>query len=194
MDYPRRRAPPMAVPIGGMMKLSALLALMLFLAAPPPAAAQAGRDAPAAQTRRAVPGKPPPPARLSDLAWLAGTWEGEGITGRAREIYLPAADGQIAGHFTQMRGDSLFFYEITAIAVVGNSLEYRVRHFNADLTGWEEKDEVVRFPLVAVEEDAWFFDGLTIRRDGPDNLVTAVVIGDKGGSSREAVFRYRRAR
>jgi hypothetical protein len=91
-----------------------------------------------------------------------------------------------------MRGDDVWFYEILSIAEVGGSLEYRLKHFNADLTGWEEKAEVRRFPLVAIENDAWYFDGLTIRRDGPDGMVGAVKVETKDGSRKEYVFRYKR--
>jgi hypothetical protein len=164
------------------MKPHLAVALALIWAAP--LAAQ--------ETRDAVPGAAPPAAKAADLAWLAGTWEGEGISGPAREVYFPPAAGQIAGHFTQMRGDGVWFYEILSIAEVGGSLEYRLKHFNADLTGWEEKAEVQRFPLVAVERDAWYFDGLTIRRDGPDGMIGAVKVKTKDGSPKEYVFRYRR--
>lgn len=146
----------------------------------------------AQETRSAVPGAKPPPAKAADLAWLAGTWEGQGISGFAREVYFPPAGGQLAGHFTQMRADGIWFYEILSIAELAGSLEYRLKHFNADLTGWEEKAEVQRFPLVAVERDAWYFNGLTIRRDGPNGMVAAVKVGEKDGSAKEYVFRYQR--
>ena len=148
----------------------------------------------AQETRSAVEGQPSPPARLADLAWLTGTWEGEGISGPAREIYGAPRGGQIGGHFTQSRGEGIWFYEIVTIVETGGSLEYRLKHFNADLTGWEAQDEVRAFPLVAVERDAWYFDGLTIRRDGADGMVGAVRIDNGDGTSREAVFRYHRTR
>ena len=147
----------------------------------------------AQETRQAVPGAPPPPARIADLAWLAGAWEGEGISGRARETYSPPMGGQMIGHFVQLKGEGeIAFSEILSIAEAGGSLEYRLKHFNADLTSWEEKDEVRRFPLVAVEDGAFYFDGLTIRRDGPDGMVGAVRVATKDGSAKEYVFRYRR--
>ena len=148
----------------------------------------------AQETRSAVAGAPPPPARVADLAWLAGTWEGEGLTGPAREVYSAPIGGQMTGHFIQGRGDGIFFFEIMSIAEVNGSLEYRLKHFNADLTGWEAQNEVRRFPLVAVEGGAWYFDGLTIRRDGDDGMIGAVRIDNRDGTSREAVFRYRRVR
>jgi len=147
----------------------------------------------AQETRQATPGTPPPAARLSDLAWLAGQWEGDGISGPAREVYSPPMGGQIIGHFIQTRGDGILFTELMSIVEVGPSLEYRLKHFNADHTGWEEKAEVVRFPLVAVEPGAWYFDGLTIRRDGEDGMIGAVRVDEPDGTAREIVFRYRRA-
>lgn len=164
-----------------------LIVLALVLSAVPAAAA-------AHETRSAVPGQAPPPARVADLAWLEGIWEGEGLSGPAREVYSAPMGGQIAGQFTQTRGEGIWFYEIMAIVPAGNSIEYRLKHFNADLTGWEEKDEVQRFALVAVEDGAWYFDGLTIRRDGEDGMVGAVRIDNPDGTSREAVIRYRRVR
>jgi hypothetical protein len=167
------------------MKLFACMVLLLLAAAP--AAAQ--------ETRAAIPGAPPPPARIADLAWLTGIWEGQGISGPARGVYLQPMGGQIAGHFTQARGDGIWFYELITIVEENGSLAYRLRHFNADLTGWEERDVVRSFPLVAVENGAWYFDGLTIRRDGPDGMVGAVMIaGSNGAQPREAVFHYRRTR
>lgn len=166
-----------------------IVALLLMSIAAPAAA-----DAPRAETRTAVPGAKPPPARVADLAWLAGQWEGQGISGPAREVYSPPAGGQIAGHFTQLRDGKVWFHEILSIAETGNTLEYRLKHFNADLTGWEEKAEVKSFPLVAVERDAWYFNGLTIRRDGPNGMVGAVKVSSPDGGAREYVFRYKRAR
>lgn len=167
------------------MKPLALLAFVFSLSL-------AALPAQAQETRAAVPGAAPPPARLAELGWLVGTWEGQGITGPAREIYFPAMGGQMAGHFTQSRGDGIWFYEIVTIVERGNSLSYRLRHFNADLTGWEERNEVRDFPLVAREGDAYYFDGLTIRRDGADGMIGAVRVDNADGTSREAVFRYRR--
>lgn len=145
-------------------------------------------------TRAAKPDTPPPQAKLEDLAWLEGHWSGDGLTGPAEEVYSDPAGGQIVGHFRQLRDGKVWFFEIMAIVQVGSSLEYRLKHFNEDLTGWEERERVIRFPLVAVEKDAWYFDGLTIKRDGADAMIGAVRIDNKDGSSREAVFKYKRKR
>ena len=148
----------------------------------------------AGETRTAPPNHVPPPAKIEDLAWIAGEWVGPGISGEAREIYSTPMGGAIAGHFVQMGANGIAFYELITIVPEGGSLAYRLKHFNADLTGWEEKNEVRSFALVAREGDAWYFDGLTLRRDGADGMIGAVKVRMKDGTEREFVIRYQRAR
>ena len=148
----------------------------------------------AGETRSAPPGYVGPAATVDELGWLVGEWVGEGISGAAREVYSAPMGGAIAGHFVQLGPNGVAFYEFVTIAPDGPSLAYRIKHFNADMTGWEEKAEVRSFKLGAREGDAWYFDGLTLRRDGPDGLVSAVTVQAQDGTQREYVFRYRRVR
>lgn len=147
------------------------------------------------ETRAAPPGHVPPSASIEALGWLAGHWAGTGIDGDpAFETYSPPVAGAIVGHFAQLDGEgAIAFSEYVHIAQQGPSLAFRLKHFHPDLTGWESKDEVVSFPLVALEDDAVYFDGLTIRREGATGLVTAVRLKAKDGSFRELVFRYEKA-
>ena len=160
-----------------------LLALLLAAAAP----------AHSAETRAAPEGHIPPPATVAQLDWLAGIWAGEGIGGApATEVYSPPGAGSLAGHFVQQDGKGgVEFFEIMQIAEVDGSLVYRLKHFTGELVGWEEKAELVDFPLVAIEHQAAYFDGLTLRLEG-DTLVSAVLVGQADGSVKEYVFRYRR--
>ena len=135
-----------------------------------------------------------PPASLGDLAWLQGSWEGGGIGGApALEAYSPAAGGQMVGHFRQMKADgSVMFYELITIVEEGGSLAYRLKHFNPDLTGWEEKGEVEAFPLTARAGDRFDFSGLVYERTGKVSMTATVVIHGKGGKEETLVFRFRR--
>ena len=145
----------------------------------------------AQQTRSLAPGASSPKAAIEDVAWLAGHWEGEGLGGRSIETISPPAGGQMVGHFQQLEDGKVQFYELYEIAPKDGSLVMRIKHFNADLTGWEEKDKSMVFPLVAVETNAVHFDGLTIRRDG-DRMESIVRIGEGEGKSEEATFRFRK--
>lgn len=134
-----------------------------------------------------------PPATLADVAWLEGSWEGEGIEGApALEAYAPAAGGQMVGHFRQLNKDgTVMFYELITIVEEGGSLTYRLKHFNADLTGWEEKDKVTSFPLTERKGDRLDFSGLVYERTGK-NTMTASVTVKEGGKTETLTFRFRR--
>ena len=162
-----------------------LAALSLLLLASTPASAQ--------QTRALAPGARSPAAKVSDLAWLVGEWTGEGFGAQLYETYSAPIGGQMPGHFYVAKDGKPSMYEFVMIAEAGDSIEYRVRHFNPDMTAWEDKESFVKFPLVAVEGDSWFFDGLTIRRTGPDTAESIVLIKSKDGKVSEQVLKYRRA-
>jgi len=131
-------------------------------------------------------------ASLDDLAWLAGEWTGEGFGLVLHENYSAPVGGQMAAHFYGAKDGKPQFYEFETIAQDGDSLVFRVKHFNPDMTGWEEKDKFISFPLIAVEKDVWRFDGLTIRRTGPDTAEHVVTVKHGDGPARDAVLRYRR--
>lgn len=165
--------------------LRTLIALALSLVALPAAA----------QHTRSLGNGTPPPASIGQLAWLAGSWVGSAMGGSVTETYSAPLGGRITGHFA-MADDKggIVFTEIVDYAPLGKSLAYRVRHFNADLSGWEDKTgKPVVFPLVAVERDRWFFDGMTLERNGPDSITMWVRI-EKKGETTEHPFRFTRAR
>ncbi|MBL8645160.1 MAG: hypothetical protein JNK21_14605 [Rhodospirillaceae bacterium] len=146
------------------------------------------------ETRSAVAGVPGPQASLAGLSWLAGEWQGEGLGGQVLDTFSAPAGGQMVGHFRLVKDGKVVFYELFTFAEVNGSLEMRVKHFNPDLTGWEEKAKVQTFPLVAVEKDAWFFDGVTMRRTSNDQMTTTVLISGSNSQTREERFVYRRTR
>lgn len=135
-----------------------------------------------------------PPARLADLGWIVGSWEGEGIAGAsATEVWSPAAAGQIPGHFRQLKPDgSVLFYELLALVEKDGSLALRLKHFNADLTGWEEKAVVREFPLIKVTRDTWEFSGITYQREGPRRMTVTVLIRNADKSQELLTFKLRR--
>jgi hypothetical protein len=76
----------------------------------------------------------------------------------------------------------------------GSSIAYRVRHFSPDMAGWQDRlGKPALFPLVAVEPDRWYFDGMTIERTGADALAMRVRISGKDGP-REIPLRLVRRR
>ena len=133
-----------------------------------------------------------PPARIEDLAWMAGRWIGEGFGGQLEETWNPPLGGAMVATFRMLSNNQPSFYEICLIAPEGNSLMYKVKHFNPDFSAWEEKTEMVRFPLIKMEPGKVWFEGLTLVLEG-DVCTQYLAMKQKSGSYREVKLTFHRA-
>jgi Domain of unknown function (DUF6265) len=122
-----------------------------------------------------------PAATLENAAWLAGSWTGTGFGQEFEEVWNPPSAGSMVGLFKLFKDDGVSFYEILTITVDDGTLSLKVRHFNADFTAWENKDEFVNFRLVKLEQDALHFGGLSFYRRDNDHIDGYIVMrnGDK---------------
>jgi hypothetical protein len=138
-------------------------------------------------------GAPRPAARVSDLAWLAGRWTGEGLGGRIDEVWSDPDGGAMVGYFRLVVDGKPVFYEILTLLETDGSVELRLKHVNPDMTGWEEKKDFVTFRLVKHDSTGAYFSGLTFRRVGPDQMEGYLALRNRSdGSVREEKFVYRR--
>lgn len=137
---------------------------------------------------------PRPRATLQDLRLLVGHWRGAFLGGVGEEVWLPPAGGAMVGVFRLYRQDKVVFYEIMTAVEEEGSVSLRLKHFGPGLEGWEEKDALVRFPLVRFDKDTLWFDGLTYGRGADGSLQGAVAIESKDGSVREEAFTLQPAR
>lgn len=168
--------------------------LILFMLSLGLFALQATVSASASQTQGSQQAGKPMQASLSDLSWLAGHWEGVGIGGAAAsEVYSAPAGNQMVGHFRQLRPNGeVLFYELITIVQAGDTLEYRIKHFNSDMTAWEEKNQMMTFRLASAGGNIWNFGGLTLTRVGADQMTIMVRIPDERGRPTELKFEFRR--
>ncbi len=173
-----------------LMRFASALAMGLAIVGPV-AAKESAQDA-ALETRIGEEGFESPPATLAQVDWLVGQWAGDGIGGApAMESWLPPMGGTMVGTFVQETADgTIMFTEHMYLAEENGTLALKLKHFNADLTGWEEKDDMLTFRLVANEPCAAYFNALTLRCADPDRpgegLVAAVRMQEGG----ELVFRF----
>ncbi|MGH8638085.1 MAG: DUF6265 family protein [Burkholderiales bacterium] len=136
-----------------------------------------------------------PAARIGDLVWLQGRWEGGGLGGTMEEVWSAPASGAMVGYFRLVRNGEPTFYEIMTLLEVDGSVEMRLKHVSPDMTGWEEKADFVTFRLVRHDSTGAYFEGLTFRRASPDRIDGFLAIGDRStGAVREEKFVYRRAK
>lgn len=131
-----------------------------------------------------------PKASLTDIAWLAGSWKGEAFGGITEEIWSPPLGNSMMCVFKLVANGTISFYEIVTIVEENETLILRLKHFNADLTGWEERNEVKEFKLVKVEEERIYFEGFTFEHPSPSHMNAYVVIGSRSGTLEEKKFPY----
>ncbi len=129
-------------------------------------------------------------ATVEDAAWIAGSWKGDALGGVAEETWSAPSGGTMLGMFKLTKDGETVFSEIMSIVPMENSIAMVLKHFNADMTGWEEKDEYESFPLLKITPDALYFDGLTIRKKGSKKITVYVSATGEGGKLSELKFAY----
>ncbi|SMD43845.1 hypothetical protein SAMN00777080_2457 [Aquiflexum balticum DSM 16537] len=108
--------------------------------------------------------------KLEQIDWLTGYWKGTGLGGECDEIWMPGIDNSMAGVFRFVNDSKIQFTEYMVIEEQGESLAIKLKHFNRDLSPWEEKDNWVEFKLIKIEGHTAYFDGLTYHRQ--ENILT----------------------
>lgn len=152
-------------------------------ATPPPTF----EDGPTPHTRPADPDAAVT-ATIADLEFLAGRWVGEAFGGVVEESWNPPLGGEMLGTFRLVKDGAPAFYELMVLSLEADRPVLRLKHFNPGLVGWEEKDESVAFPLVAVTGTTAWFHGLTLHRE-KDALLGYLAM-HQGGEVREVEFRF----
>ena len=137
---------------------------------------------------------PPAKATLDDFTWIVGQWTGTGLGGTSEETWLPPSGGALPGVFRQVQDGKVVFYELLAFVERESTVVLRLKHFNADLTGWEEKAHVLEFPLVEITPTKAVFNAMTFTHDDKNAFRVSLRLRDrKTGELREEIFEYKRA-
>jgi hypothetical protein len=137
-------------------------------------------------------GKKSPTATIEDMAWLAGHWTGQALGGDSEEIWTSPKHGVMMGMYRLIRSGKPIFYELLTIVEENSSLIIRLKHFNPDLTGWEEKNKTIDFPFVGKTGGVVHFNGMAFHPNGESTMTVFLAIRQKDGTISEEAFRYTR--
>lgn len=102
--------------------------------------------------------------QLSELTWLTELWTGEGLGGTCDEIWMPQVDNAMQGIFRYSKDGKVVFTEYMIIEQLDSNISLKLKHFNKDLSPWEEKDKWIIFQLIKIEGTTAYFNGLTYSR------------------------------
>lgn len=133
-----------------------------------------------------------PKADLSSITWMEGHWRGEAFGGITEEIWGPPLGGSMLFVFKHVVDKQVTFYEIGHIRELEGSLIFELKHFNTDLTGWEEKEEVQQFPLVKIDANRVYFEGFTFEKVSAQEINIYGLIGNEDGTANEVTFNYKK--
>ena len=132
-----------------------------------------------------------PPATLEDASWLVGSWSGPAFSAMAEEVWNPPSAGSMVGMFKVYNEEKVIFYELIILVEDEGSLLMKVKHFNADFSAWEDKEDYVTFRLVSVEEDALHFTGLSFYRISDDEINTYIALNSNGETTEHKLIYLR---
>ncbi|WP_223788288.1 DUF6265 family protein [Marinicella meishanensis] len=134
-----------------------------------------------------------PAASIEQVAWLAGSWQGTAFGQQFEEVWNPPSAGTMVGMFKLYSADKgVNFYEIMLITPQDNSLSLLVKHFTADFVSWESKEDHVNFKLVAIEDDAIHFSGLSFYRINDQEMHAYLAMRKSDGSVKEEKLLFKR--
>ncbi|MFO0942525.1 MAG: DUF6265 family protein [Pirellulales bacterium] len=145
-----------------------------------------------ANTLKLGPDTKSPKAKIESLAWIAGDWQGEALGGKFEESWNAPSGNSMLGMFKLVNDGKTTFSEHMSILTKDDSLVLRLKHFDGQLHGWEEKDQTVDFPLVKLTDSEAYFSGLTMKKTGKDTLSIFVATKGADGAAKELEFHARR--
>lgn len=138
-------------------------------------------------------GEARPGATLEDAAFLVGTWTGTAFGERMEESWSAPTGGSMVGTFKLFDGDAPSMYELMLLTVEDGTLSLKVKHFNADFSAWEEKQDYVNFRLVKLAEGELHFGGISFYKRSDDRVDGYIVMRNKDGVTEHHLF-YERSK
>ena len=106
--------------------------------------------------------------RLSDLAWMAGRWEGKALGGEVEEHWSRGAGSSMVGMFRLVKDGKTTVLEFLMIAEEEGEVVYRFKHFSPRMVPWEEKPLFYR--LVELSGEKAVFESPDIIPGKPSRL------------------------
>lgn len=141
----------------------------------------------------------PVPARIADVAWMAGHWRGEIEGAVSEEVWAaPEGDTMIGMWRLVLPGGKARVLELLLLREDGEGVTLYLRHFDPQLVAREEKDRPLALRLVRRGEREAAFEGPAVaayggsvrieyRRPSEDLLVSVL---ERAGKREE--FRFTR--
>jgi hypothetical protein len=134
---------------------------------------------------------------LADVAYIAGHWKGDLGGALSEEIWVPPAGDSMMGMWRMVGGGQVKILEFLSIVQETDGPTFRLRHFDRQGVGREERDKPIVLKLVSSKPREAAFEGpesggagtvrLTYRRTADEAL--SVTLEKTGQPPQEFTFR-----
>jgi hypothetical protein len=137
---------------------------------------------------------------VNALAWTAGRWHGSIGEDVIEEHWSSPEGGTLMGMFRWLKDGKVYLYEFMTFEPYDDSLMLRIKHFNAGLVGWEEKDTSTLYYLDRMEPRSITLDQrrdesnsrISYRLDDADTMVVTLERSGAEGATTTLEFHYTR--
>lgn len=137
-------------------------------------------------------GQSPHNEALKSLAFLSGRWVSEKGAEVQEENWSPVSGNSMIGSFRIVTDGKPIFYEFWAVEVDGNRPVLKMKHFNADLVGWEEKNSSRKMSLISNSEDDAVFaaadSSVSLHYHRTGDTLTCIVHHVRDGKNSDETF------
>jgi hypothetical protein len=131
-------------------------------------------------------------AKIDELFWLAGNWQGTENDIISEEQWAKPIGNTMMGMYRMVAKNEAVFYELMLLEEDSLGVMLKLKHFNKNLKGWEEKEHTgVAFRLIKTEGQTAYFDGITYTVTGK-NLIVYLGETNKEGQLVEEIFRMKK--
>lgn len=83
--------------------------------------------------------------KLSSLEWIIGNWHTKTENGTMEEYWYPVLGDAMAGWFRWKKDDAIFLYEFMLFQEIEKHVVLKIKHFDANLEGWEENHAWIHY-------------------------------------------------
>jgi hypothetical protein len=137
-------------------------------------------------------GQQAPSTALRPLTFLSGRWLSEKGTEVQEESWSPVTGDSMIGSFRIVQGGKPIFYEFWVVEMDDKRPVLKLKHFNANLAGWEEKSASTKMPLISSAEDDAVFaeaDGsVSLHYHRVGDMLTCTVHHVRNGKVSDEIF------
>jgi len=125
-----------------------------------------------------------------NIAWMTGDWIGDGFGGVSYENWSKPINDIMTGTYRHTsEGNNNFFEFIIISKNKDNKFEMKLRHFNPDMTAWEDKEGHLIWPLKSQSKNKVTFGPCTYELVAPDKMKITLIMENDGKQETE-IFNF----